>query len=614
MKIALKVNLLVAALGRERALELVPEIRHREESQRVPLDITRTTIDEVDKIAKVAATENRALARRISSWKDLRATPDGKPIKNALQLETALIAFVMQCPHKILFMRSEDGQMLPYFVQQITWHKLRRVTHRGGVSIYPAHTVLSLAAFKDESKTSRSVTWTDTHPVHGGGDFEAELTVSGLLEGAELFPEKEKSYAAYEAELKRFHSLYKKMGAQFSAMGRCYGEVDDEWSYSNRKGKTTGLKSLTRDDKPSRVVIDPYGDKGPEEEDDEDVSEGTITDDFWPKYDALAGKGKDIEVPRTKEQLAELKLHEDDEEGDIDEDTQPEEEGDDNDVVLPVHPYLQVFDFQGDEFVTCHVNCLTEYEFDVGIQKKLILPETIKKLVTVLIGTAKEVREDIIAGKTGGVIVMSTGEPGTGKTLTAEVFAEQMKIPIYTVQCSQLGTNSTDLEAKLIVVLKRAMRWGALLLLDECDVYTRTRENDIEQNAIVGVFLRLLEKFRGILFMTSNRAAAIDDAILSRCIAHIRYELPNQQDSELIWEVLAENYSVDLMPKEITKLAEEFPLISGRNIKTLLKLATSVAAAGDVRKKGEISGLIREMSRFVDFPKSHHEALKALKK
>ena len=72
-------------------------------------------------------------------------------------------------------------------------------------------------------------------------------------------------------------------------------------------------------------------------------------------------------------------------------------------------------------------------------------------------------------------------------------FREASKKALYVVQCSQLGISAEQLEEKLSGVLERASRWGIILLIDEADVYIHERGNDLEQNAIVGVFLRLLE-------------------------------------------------------------------------------------------------------------------------
>lgn len=55
------------------------------------------------------------------------------------------------------------------------------------------------------------------------------------------------------------------------------------------------------------------------------------------------------------------------------------------------------------------------------------------------------------------------------------------------------------------------------MLLDEADVFLERRvNNDIKRNAMVGVFLRLLEYHQGILFLTTNRVSTFDDAFNSR--------------------------------------------------------------------------------------------------
>lgn len=59
--------------------------------------------------------------------------------------------------------------------------------------------------------------------------------------------------------------------------------------------------------------------------------------------------------------------------------------------------------------------------------------------------------------------------------------------------------------------------WRAVLLIDEADVFLERRSpHDINGNAIVGVFLRVLEYCTGILFLTSNRVTTIDEAFRSR--------------------------------------------------------------------------------------------------
>jgi len=275
-------------------------------------------------------------------------------------------------------------------------------------------------------------------------------------------------------------------------------------------------------------------------------------------------------------------------------------EADEHSVIdLPLQPYVKVFDLSKHCFVIIHVANLTEYRYDAELINKLVLPEERKELVSMLVEGADVALDDIVKGKTGGIIVICTGPPGTGKTLTAEVFSEQVKRPLYCVQCSQLGTNEQELEKELVTVLGRAQRWKAILLIDEADVYVHTRGSDIQQNAIVGVFLRVLEYYRGILFMTSNRETIIDDAIMSRATAWIRYDIPDRQRAISIWRVLSTQYKIQLKDVDIEALVDNtrFKAISGRSIKNLLKLAKLRAA----RKKVPISvDSIEYVSQFLD--------------
>ena len=141
------------------------------------------------------------------------------------------------------------------------------------------------------------------------------------------------------------------------------------------------------------------------------------------------------------------------------------------------------------------------------------------------------------------------------------------------------------------------MRWKAILLIDEADVYTHERGQDIQQNAIVGVWLRVLEHYRGVMFMTSNRDTIIDDAIMSRATAWIRYDYPDPKALVEIWRVLAENYEVELTSLDIVELCRIFPKISGRSIKSLLRLGRLLVS----KKGGKVDvALLQYVSQFID--------------
>ena len=180
--------------------------------------------------------------------------------------------------------------------------------------------------------------------------------------------------------------------------------------------------------------------------------------------------------------------------------------------------------------------------------------------------------DDIVEGKSGGTTVLCAGPAGVGKTLTAEVYSEIIKRPLYRVHSGQLGLNVAEMEKTLKDTLIRAQRWGAVMLIDEADVYIKKRADNLASNAVVGVFLRVLEYFNGLLFLTTNRVDDIDEAIISRCIAMIRYHPPQHVDRCKIWRVMTEQFAVPIDEDLIDQLATLFPSATGRDIKGLTKL------------------------------------------
>ncbi|MBR7068947.1 MAG: ATP-binding protein [Oxalobacter sp.] len=239
---------------------------------------------------------------------------------------------------------------------------------------------------------------------------------------------------------------------------------------------------------------------------------------------------------------------------------------------IPIHPVILCFNLDTHTHMWVHVKNLTAYEYDASLRDKLILPEEHRDLIDILTLDMDILMDDIVAGKSGGTTILCMGAPGLGKTLTAEVYSEVVGRPLYRVHSGQLGVESDKVEKNLEKVLKRAQRWGAILLIDEADVYIRRRGNDIDHNAVVASFLRTLEYFHGLLFLTTNRVDDVDDAIVSRCIATIRYTVPVPEDAKRIWRVLADQFQFELSDELIDELVARFNGISGRDIKELIKL------------------------------------------
>lgn len=266
---------------------------------------------------------------------------------------------------------------------------------------------------------------------------------------------------------------------------------------------------------------------------------------------------------------------------------------------MPVHVYLRMFNLSDHVFSYIHAEDLKPYVFDTSLASKIVLPETHRDLIEVLVEDLPSVAGDVVAGKSGGVCILCKGAPGLGKTLTAEIYSEVSEKPLYRVHSGQLGTDPAEVEKALKMIFDRAQKWGCILLLDEADVYIRQRQNDLDHNAVVACFLRTMEYFGGIFFMTTNRADDVDDAIVSRCIAVIKYEMPNDEEMARIFEIQSESLAAGLEKAEVVKLVTLYTgKLSGRDIKELLKLATKYSAAKNTPVTADV---VRKLAQFKGF-------------
>ncbi|KAF6818908.1 AAA family ATPase [Colletotrichum sojae] len=150
---------------------------------------------------------------------------------------------------------------------------------------------------------------------------------------------------------------------------------------------------------------------------------------------------------------------------------------------------------------------------------------------------------DMIRGKGRGLVILLHGVPGVGKTATAEAVAAENRRPLFPITCGDLGLTPAVVDKSLRDIFRYAHLWNCILLLDEADVFLTQRERggvNLERNALVGVFLRVLEYYIGILFLTTNRVGAIDEAFQSR--VHLSLSYPHLSLKDTV-EILKSNLS-----------------------------------------------------------------------
>lgn len=252
-------------------------------------------------------------------------------------------------------------------------------------------------------------------------------------------------------------------------------------------------------------------------------------------------------------------------------------------------PYVRVFSLLHKKYVFIHVDDLAEYQYDERAFEKLFLPEKMKDVLgKVFSYSSDQLTGDIINNKHGGLIVLAAGNPGTGKTSTAEVYSEFMRKPFYTIQVDEIGTSPKEIEANLSKIFARIEKWEAVILFDEVDVFLSKRDNDIHKSAIVGIFLRLMDYFRGMMFLTTNRSEVIDEAVLSRVTLTIKYPDFDESVRRLVWHSKLKDAGMQIDATD--QLIQE--KLNGRQIRNMVRLAKIVL--GTEIKEEELIGLVRE--------------------
>ncbi|KZT08241.1 P-loop containing nucleoside triphosphate hydrolase protein [Laetiporus sulphureus 93-53] len=226
------------------------------------------------------------------------------------------------------------------------------------------------------------------------------------------------------------------------------------------------------------------------------------------------------------------------------------------------------------EFAIDHVEA---FEWNEKVFSQLVIPDQHKTILQTLVGSysagAASGFDDFITGKGLGLVINLFGNPGIGKTLTAEAITEY---------AGELGTTPQGLDRNLSNVLKLSAAWDAVVLIDEADVFLEQRSlHHLERNAMVAVFLRQLEYFRGILFLTTNRVRVFDEAFQSRIHVSLKYPDLTPDARRQIWVAFIRKANANLADGQLTEeelsdLGER--KVNGRQIKNAVKTAGALAA------------------------------------
>jgi AAA+ superfamily predicted ATPase len=180
-----------------------------------------------------------------------------------------------------------------------------------------------------------------------------------------------------------------------------------------------------------------------------------------------------------------------------------------------------------------------------------------------------------------GISALFTGESGTGKTMAAEVLANELKLDLYKVDLSQVVNKYIgETEKNLKRVFDEAEEGGAILLFDEADALFGKRSevkdsHDRYGNIEVSYLLQRMESYRGLAILTTNMKSAMDKAFYRRIRFIVQFPFPDSTLRATIWKkVFPEGTPVKDL--DFTKLSRLN--IPGGNIRNIAMNAAFIAA------------------------------------
>ncbi|KAH7309820.1 P-loop containing nucleoside triphosphate hydrolase protein [Stachybotrys elegans] len=239
------------------------------------------------------------------------------------------------------------------------------------------------------------------------------------------------------------------------------------------------------------------------------------------------------------------------------------------------------------------LDTISSVKWKEGIWNRLILDPDQKLVLQALVSSHKPPANprNQPEQKGKGLVILLHGDPGSGKTLTAEVAAEGSRKPLISASLGDLNKENIPwvFEYELKRLLQYATLWNAVILLDEADVFLEVRDEqagNAERNALVAVFLKELEYFSGIVFLTTNRIRAFDLAMKSRVHLALGYKSPNDETRRKIWKQFLHQIPDDELGLEDIDDAIKVVVhqnLNGREISNAIHTARTIARFEETR-------------------------------
>ena len=203
-----------------------------------------------------------------------------------------------------------------------------------------------------------------------------------------------------------------------------------------------------------------------------------------------------------------------------------------------------------------------------------------------------------------GVNALFAGPSGTGKTMAAEILAQELGLDLYKIDLSGVVSKYIgETEKNLSAVFAAAENSNAILFFDEADSLFGKRSevrdsHDRYANLEISYLLQKMEEYDGVAILATNLRQNLDESFLRRLTFTIHFPFPEEADRRRIWDRVWPEETPRASDVDLDLLARQFKL-SGGNIKNVALAAAFMAASngGELTMKHLLHGMKREFQK-----------------
>ena len=191
-----------------------------------------------------------------------------------------------------------------------------------------------------------------------------------------------------------------------------------------------------------------------------------------------------------------------------------------------------------------------------------------------------------------GTAMLFIGEPGTGKTITAEAIAKHIGKKLLLVNYAQLQNKSWgETEKNIEKCFKEAKKRDAVLFFDEAESVLISRDSyDVSwwYPQQINVLLKEIENFDEILILATNLSQKLDPALERRMGIVIKFDFPDAEMREQIYRKMMPENAPVAKDVDLGKLAKVYPIAGGSILNVVKSAVRSAALRHDEGLKDEI--------------------------